>query len=96
MKSKISVEEFVKKRNLAVCSMDVDVFKEWYKEMVECGAFLKRELPADNVLEITMRKMACEITNIPTEVKLKAAEWLLIRGYRPCIYDGDTNNEVNT
>ena len=38
-------------------------------------------LPSDEVLEITIRKMAVDKTNIPEDIQEEAKAWLLARGY---------------
>lgn len=68
-------------RDKAVASLDVEKFKAFIKKWQMLGAYAKKQLPPDNVVEITMYKMACEITSMPESVALKAAEWLVERGY---------------
>ena len=60
----------------AVESMDVDTFREFarkYKPLMY-GA-------TDEVLEITMRKVALYLPTINTDIKEQAREWLISRGY---------------
>ena len=68
-------------RDKAVASLDVGKFKAFIKKWQMFGAYAKKPLPPDNVVEITMYKMACEITSMPESVALKAAKWLVERGY---------------
>lgn len=82
----MTTEEFCKLRNEMICAMDVETFKAFYKKMIKAGVFENGPMPADDVIEITMRKMACNITNIPKKVQMDAAEWLAKRGMSPDIY----------
>ena len=73
------LRQFVKERNEACSSFDLDKFKKF------CHKYRGGEMPSDEVLEITMRKMVVNI-----EPKLpqyeEAKEWLLSRGYDLCLY----------
>lgn len=97
-------EEWRKDRDEAVASLDLQKFKAFVLKWQMRGAYEKKPLPPDNILEITMCKMACEITSIPEDIALKAAEWLLVRGYVPGIQwgtakterEGDNNDSENT
>lgn len=73
------IKQYNKDRNEAVMSMDVEKFKAFYKKWEK---YMDVPLPADNVLEITMRKMACAIYTLPLEVREEAKQWLLERGYK--------------
>ena len=76
--------EFVKERDRVTCAVvegePLDTFKAFYRKWRKRG-FYQLDLPADSVLEITIRKMAVHETNIPDSTREKAVEWLLIRGY---------------
>lgn len=92
--------EWRKDRDEAVASLNLQKFKEFCLKWQMRGAYEKKPLPPDNILEITLHKMACEITTIPEDIALKAAEWLLVRGYIPGIQwgqierrEGDNNAE---
>lgn len=78
--------EWRKDRDEAVASLDLQKFKAFVLKWQMRGAYEKKPLPPDNILEITLHKMACEITSIPEDIALKAAEWLLVRGYIPGIH----------
>lgn len=96
--------EWRKDRDEAVASLDLQKFKAFVLKWQGRGAYKVKTLPADNILEISMYKMACEITTIPEDIALKAAEWLLVRGYIPGIQwgpakterEGDNNDSENT
>lgn len=76
------IEDYNKDLSEAVATLDINNFKavveKWYKKgfFQECFS-----LPSDEVLEITIRKLAIHILSIPDEVKDEAKEWLLSRGY---------------
>lgn len=97
-------EEWRADRDKAVASLDLQKFKAFVLKWQGRGAYKVKTLPADNILEITMHKMACEIATIPEETALKAAEWLLVRGYIPGIQwgtakterEGENNDSKNT
>lgn len=68
---------YLKDRDEAVRSMDIDTFK----------AFINKHKPvfasdiSDEVIEITMRKMAVHITSIDIDTRVNAFRWLLEHGY---------------
>ena len=66
----------------AVATLDIHILKavveKWHKRGFFHDCF---SLPSDEVLEITIRKMAVNMVNIPQEVQETAKEWLLSRGY---------------
>lgn len=68
------LRQFVKERNEACSSLDVEKFKAFFRK------YKGGNLPSDEVLEITMRKMVVNI-----EPKLpqyeEAKNWLLERGH---------------
>lgn len=74
-------DQWKRERDEAVMSLDVEKFKAFCLKWQEKGAYAKKPLPPDNIVEITLYKMACEITTIPEEIALKAATWLVERGY---------------
>lgn len=73
-------EEWLRERDEAIASLDIETFKEFYSKWVKCGVY-KMPLPSDNVLEISIRKSALAATHISPDIKRKAAEWLIERGY---------------
>ena len=70
-----AIKKYNKARDKAVLSFDVNTFKEF------CREWSLPIPPTDEVIEITMRKMACHITSIPQEVRDESKKWLLDRGY---------------
>jgi hypothetical protein len=73
--------QWKRERDEAVSSLDLQKFKAFYLKWQEKGAYAKKPLPPDNIVEISMYKMACEITAIPEDIALKAAKWLVEHGY---------------
>lgn len=78
--------QWLKERDAAVRSLDVGKFKAFVLKWQKKGAYLRRPLPSDHVCEITLRKMACNITTMPPDVVKQAREWLQERGYDTKIY----------
>lgn len=74
------INKYNKERDEAVASMDVAKFRKFYNKWYDAG-FYDYPLPInDRVIEITMRKMAVNITTIPDSVRDEAKAWLLSRG----------------
>ena len=75
------IKEFVRDRDAAVMTFDVEEFKRFYQKWRDKGLYTIG-LPQNNkVLEITMRKMAVHSTGIPEEVREEAGKWLTDRGF---------------
>lgn len=72
---------FTKERNEAVASFDVEKFKAFVLKWQKLGAYRKRPLPDDEICEIAMYKMCCNIATIPAAKKQEARAWLKLRGY---------------
>ena len=96
--------EWRKDRDEAVASLDLQKFKAFCLKWQGRGAYKTKPLPTDEVCEIAMYKMACEIATIPEETALKAALWLVNHGCFPGIQwgtakterEGDNNDSKNT
>ena len=69
------LEIYNKDRNKAVLSLDVETFKKF------CKKWDLPNPPSDEIVEITMRKMACHIPSLPDDFKADAKKWLEDRGY---------------
>lgn len=77
---KMKMKLFVKERDEACQSFDVETFKKFHKRWVELGVY-EPFIVEDDVIEISMRKMVCNMAN-PNPEKLKEAKkWLKERGY---------------
>ena len=78
-------KQWLKERDEAAYSFDVDKFKKFYEKWQKRGVY-NMPLPSDEVIEISMRKMVCSMAN-PDEDKLaEARAWLSERGYSWSIY----------
>lgn len=71
---------WIKERDEAIRTLDVEKFKEFYRKWTERG-FYRNGLPSDEVIEVSLRKMLYNLRNATTEEKAKAMEWLTERGY---------------
>ena len=70
------ITQYINARDEAVKSMDVNKFKDFIK-----NHSMRSNIPSDEVLEITMRKMAVHITSLDIDTRVDAFRWLLERGY---------------
>ncbi|MBO4705208.1 MAG: hypothetical protein J5647_05670 [Spirochaetaceae bacterium] len=70
------ITQYLNARDEAVKSMDVNKFKDFIK-----NHSMRENIPSDEVLEITMRKMAVHITSLDIDTRVDAFRWLLERGY---------------
>lgn len=68
--------EYCKDRDEAVKSMNVETFKAFVKKHNP-----KVKIPDDQVIEITMRKMAVHIISLDIDTRVGAFRWLLEHGY---------------
>ena len=74
-------KQWLKERDEAAYSFDVDKLKAFYRKWAKRGIYEYKGLQSDEVLEIAMRKMVCAMAN-PREDKLaEARAWLSERGY---------------
>lgn len=75
------IKEFVRDRDRAVATFDIEVFKQFFDKYKAKGVY-DIDLPSnDEVIEITMRKMAVHSTGLPKEVIAEAEKWLTDRGF---------------
>lgn len=80
------ITQYAKERDAATIAVvegeSLEVFKAFVAKWKDLGLYPPRfKLPADEVLEITIRKMVIHEANAPESTKQKAAAWLLERGY---------------
>ena len=80
MKNKEWIKIFVEERDAVVQTFDIDKFKEFYAKWKARGIY-NFDLPRDEIIEISLRKMAYHSTNIPENIRKEAEKWLLDRGY---------------
>lgn len=75
------MSKWIKERNRAVLSFDVETFKKFYKRWSKRGLYSMR-LPSDEVIEISMRKGVVAMGDYAPKDKLEEAKkWLKERGY---------------
>lgn len=79
-------KQWLKERDEVLYTFDVEKFKSFYRKWAKRGIYEDKVLPDDKVLEISMRKMICNLAN-PREDKLaEARAWLSERGYSWTVY----------
>ena len=71
---------WIKERDEAIRTLDVETFKKFYKKWTERG-FYRNGLPSDEVIEISLRKMLYHLGNATEQEKSEAEKWLTERGY---------------
>ena len=71
---------WIKERDEAIRTLDVEEFKKFYEKWTKRG-FYRNGLPSDEVIEISLRKMLYHLGNATAEEKAKAEKWLTDRGY---------------
>ena len=70
---------WIKERDEAVRTQDIEQFKAFYKKWTERG-FYRNGLPSDEVIEISLRKMLYHLGNATEEEKAYAEKWLKEHG----------------
>ena len=81
MADKKLIKQWVKDRDEAVLSFDLDKFKAFYRKYQALGVYKKGKMPCDRVLAIAQRKMVLQITSATPEQRMEAMNWLFKRGY---------------
>lgn len=76
---------WIKERDEAVRTQDVEQFKAFYKKWTKRG-FYRNGLPSDGVIEISLRKMLYHLADATEEEKAEAEKWLTERGYSTDLY----------
>ena len=82
MKDKLIIQ-WLTERDEVLKTHDVNLFKEFVIKWRKRGFYDDTPFPSDEVLEISMRKMICNITTMSKKEKKEAEEWLTSRGYTP-------------
>ena len=85
MKDKLIVQ-WLTERDEVLKTHDVNLFKEFVTKWRKRGFYDDTPFPSDEVLEISMRKMICNITTMSKKEKKEAVAWLTSRGYTPEIW----------
>lgn len=81
MHKDFSLKQWVVDRDNAACSFDVAEFKKFYNKYAKMGVYPGViDLPSDEVLEVTMRKMVLAMANPPADKYSEACEWLIAHG----------------
>jgi hypothetical protein len=80
--NKALIKKFVKERDAVITLYDVEKFKEFYRKWYKKGFYdiPVQLLPPDNLIEVSLRKMAYHSNGVSIEEKQKAKEWLELRG----------------
>lgn len=66
----------------AVFTLELDMFKEFFvKWGILFGLFNMFSIPTDDIIEITMYKLACNMPDAPAPVKEAAECWLKEHDY---------------
>lgn len=77
-----TIKEWVKERDEAVLSYDVERFRAFYEKWKGRGVY-QLDLPENNVvIEVSMRNMVGMMASATPEQKEEAKQWLLERGYK--------------
>ena len=71
MSDAYELSQWIKERDEAIYTFDVDTFKAFYRKWQKRGIYTE-PLPSDEVIEITMRKMVCCLAK-PKKDKLAEA-----------------------
>ncbi len=83
------IEDFVRDRDKAVreaCRTgNLENFKAFYEKYKKRGLY-KLPLPSDEVLEISLRKMLCNMASATNEEYAEAYKWLIEHGSNTSIF----------
>lgn len=74
------IKQWMKERDEACISYDVNKFRKFYTKWLVAGMYGKPLPKDDKVIEITMRKMVYHITNFTYDQRKEAEKWLLEHG----------------
>ena len=82
MNNKITdgIRDYVNERDNAVRDLDLKKFKEFVKRYTAYAPACY-EMPSDQVLEITMHKIAVHSEGLTPDTRAAAFKWLIERGY---------------
>lgn len=76
---------WIEERDKVVKTYDVKAFKEFYYKWKRRGLYTL-DLPADDVIEISLRKMVCMMKSATDEEKAEAEKWLIEHGSSPEVF----------
>lgn len=75
------MSEWLKERDEVVKTYDIEKFKQFFRKWQVKGIYdRKMPLPADEVIEISLRKMVYHMTSATEEQKKEAEAWLIAHG----------------
>jgi hypothetical protein len=80
MASEKLIKQWVKDRDEAVLSFDLEKFKAFYRKYQALGVY-KGEMPSDRIMAVAQRKMVLQIESATEGQKFEAKNWLFKRGY---------------
>jgi len=72
--------QWLKERDEAIYTFDVEKFKKFYRKWEKRGIYTQ-PLPSDAIIEISLRKMVCVLANPRQDKLAEARAWLSERGY---------------
>lgn len=75
------IKQWIKERDEAVLSFDIDKLKKFYIKWQGIIYDNDMQLPPDNVLEISIRKMVIGTASATSEQVEQAKKWLKQRGF---------------
>ena len=73
-------KKWLKERDEITKTYDIQAFKDFYRKWSKKGLYTLK-MPADNVIEISMRKMVYHMASATDAEKKEAEQWLTQRGY---------------
>ena len=79
-----AIKEWIKERDEVAKTYDVDLFKAFYAKWQARGLY-NMKLPPDKVIEVSLRKMVCNMASATEEEKQEAEKWLLEHGSSPSL-----------
>lgn len=76
------IKDYASEMREAVFPLELDMFKEFFvKWGILFGLFNMFSIPTDDIIEITMYKLACNMPDAPAPVKEAAEVWLKDHNY---------------
>lgn len=85
-RSELLLKQYVKERDDAVLSLDLDKFKAFAKKWIDKGilpySFINH---SDDIIKATMFKIILGLEYAPEDKAEAAKTWLIDNGYRPSI-----------
>ena len=77
------INQWLEERNAMVETLDIDEFKKFVRRWQKKGIYESDlTLPGDEVIKLTLCKMAWGLESVSEDTKKKAIEWCNENGYR--------------